>query len=360
MLDFTSSLYLGFWHGSDSLRPWARLTTGVPAALARPPAVGAVEQRLARLHGCERSLLGPSTLHLFWDLFGLLGDDGVAIYVDSAAYPIARWATARAVARGASVRVFPHRDARALRTLVEQARDRRPVVVADGMCDRCGAVVPLADYLDCIRPHGGVLVLDDTQSLGIAGVAPSPAIPYGSGGGGSLRQSGVGGSDVVLVESLAKAFGVPVAALSGSQELVARFEAASQTRVHCSPPSAAEIHAAENALALNEQVGDALRERLARRVQLFRDRLGASGLASEGGLFPVQRLPELPVDAARALYARLRGFGVRPLLLAGRSAGTGQVAFAITARHRIEAIERGTAALAGAGRETPWPRLAPG
>jgi hypothetical protein len=32
-LDFTSALYLGLHHGRDDLRPWAQLTSGVPAAL---------------------------------------------------------------------------------------------------------------------------------------------------------------------------------------------------------------------------------------------------------------------------------------------------------------------------------------
>jgi len=37
VLDFTSALYLGLRHPSGSLRPWARFTLGVPAALAAPP-----------------------------------------------------------------------------------------------------------------------------------------------------------------------------------------------------------------------------------------------------------------------------------------------------------------------------------
>jgi len=66
--DFTSALYLGIEHGSRHLAAWDRLTLGKPAALEPPPGAAGVEQDLAALVGCERALLGASTLHLFHDL----------------------------------------------------------------------------------------------------------------------------------------------------------------------------------------------------------------------------------------------------------------------------------------------------
>jgi 8-amino-7-oxononanoate synthase len=72
VLDFTSALYLGMHHTTGALRPWRSLTTGRPAALAEPPGAAAVVNHLADLVGCERATLLPSTLHLFWDLFGRL------------------------------------------------------------------------------------------------------------------------------------------------------------------------------------------------------------------------------------------------------------------------------------------------
>ena len=80
MLDFTSALYLGLRHPTGSLRPWAQLTSGRPAALATPANQAGVAQALARLQGCEMATLSSSTLHLFWDLFGVLAGGRVAIY----------------------------------------------------------------------------------------------------------------------------------------------------------------------------------------------------------------------------------------------------------------------------------------
>ena len=114
VLDFTSALYLGLNHAHAELRPWRQLTLGKPAALSPPPESEAIADQLARLIGCERATLGTSTLHLFWDVFGQLSRERIAIYVDAGTYPIARWGVERALARGALVRGFKHHDVRAL------------------------------------------------------------------------------------------------------------------------------------------------------------------------------------------------------------------------------------------------------
>src|ERR1700691_4652006 len=115
MLDFTSALYLGFEHASWSLPGWDRLTLGKPAALEEVPGTLQAQRELAALTGCERVVLGASTLHLFCDLFAMLARRKVAIWIDEAAYPIARWGTDRAAALGAPVRVFGRHNAAALR-----------------------------------------------------------------------------------------------------------------------------------------------------------------------------------------------------------------------------------------------------
>ena len=86
-------------------------------------------------------------------------------------------------------------------------------------------------------------MIDDTQALGILGHSPGGSRPYGEGGGGMARWSNISGPHLVVVASLAKAFGAPLAALSGSEAFVGHFEERSETRVHCSPPSLAAIHA---------------------------------------------------------------------------------------------------------------------
>ena len=340
-LDFTSALYLGLRHPSRELKPWLQLTTGRPAALGEPRAARDLAQQLARLQGCEAGTLGPSTLHLFWDLFRQLAKDHVAIYVDANAYPIARWGAERAAAMGVPVRQFRGDDPEAVWGLLESdsVRRRRPIVLSDGYSPVSGCVAPLATYLESVRAFGGLLLIDDSQALGVLGRDPGRRAPYGFGGGGSLPWSRIAGGDVIVVSSLAKGFGVPLAVLAGGHDMVARFERDSETRVHCSPPSLAAVSAAEHAMTVNREQGDALRLRLTQLVGRFQRRLVEIGLSAQGGLFPMQTLAARPDLDASLLDERLLRSGIRAVL---HRVGNGQgarISFLITARHRQSDID---------------------
>ncbi|MBS1214534.1 MAG: aminotransferase class, partial [Proteobacteria bacterium] len=328
MLDFTSALYLGLRHPSGSLRPWNSLTSGRPSAMTEPVGAATVASALARLQGCEKAVLLPSTLHLFIDLFDVLSADPVALYLDAHCYPIARWGAERMASRGVPVQDFPHNDPDGLYRAVRRSAGCRPVVVTDGFYPRGGGAAPLARYLSIVRRFDGMLVVDDTQALGILGQNPGPLAPYGMGGGGSLRFAKLRGPDIVIGASLAKGFGVPIAVLSGSRDLVERFASDARCRSHCSPPSIAVIHAAEHALAINRRFGDELRLRLAARVRRFRAALARIGVAAEGGLFPVQTLQPIPGLDPLSLLSSLRQQEIHPVPL--RAAGTGDARLGFT------------------------------
>jgi 8-amino-7-oxononanoate synthase len=352
MLDFTSSLYLGLKHESRSIEPWDELTTGAPAALLEPPGAEAVGQALAGSLGCRRGVLRASTLHLFWDVFGALGGWPVRIYWDAGLYPIARWGVERAAAQGTVARQFAHHDVEELRWHLRNdahATDR-PVVVTDGFCPGCGRAAPLRGYLESARAQRGLLVLDDTQALGVLG-RPSGGHPYGRGGGGSLPHTGLSGPDILVGGSLAKAFGVPVAVLAGHDDMIRDLQALSETRVHCSPPSAPVIHASRHALMINARHGDELRQRLAQRVSHFRRALGRAGFSVRGGLFPVQRVVGSAQDAV-TVHRRLRDAGVRAVLQRPRCSGEAALTFVITARHSLQALDQTVQSLVEASATT--------
>jgi 8-amino-7-oxononanoate synthase len=344
MPDFGSALYLGLRHPSATLGAWDALTLGRPAASAEPPGARALAAGLARLAGAGAATLLPSTLHLFFDLLALLGTQPIAVLLDDACYPVARWAAEQAAARGTPLQPFAHGSAaQALRAATAAVRaGRRPVLVADGYFPGAGAP-PLRAYADIARRLGGYLVLDDTQAFGLFGRAPGRGAPYGSGGGGSLPLHGLAGPHIVLGASLAKSFGTPCAVLAGDAALIRRFEAGSATRRHSSPPSVAAIHAGLRALQLNRSQGDALRSRLWGLVSLWRERLARHGLAARGGSFPVQTLELAPrVDGAR-LHQRLRGAGIDTVLQ--RDGGRATVSFLFRADHTPADIERAVAVL---------------
>jgi 8-amino-7-oxononanoate synthase len=334
MPDFTSVLYLGMHHGHEALRPWRHLTTGRPAALGSFDRAGRLADRLALLTGHEAAALGTSTLHLFWDLFEVLSTDGIAVHIEAGTYPIARWGVERAAARGVRVSSFARHDVGALlANLSRESGGVRPVVVADGLCPLTGQPAPLHEYARLCRAFGAVLVVDDTQGLGLFGNRPSADTPYGQDGAGTPAWCGARSPDLVVVSSLAKAFGASLAMIAGGGSWIERFKAASLTRIHCSPPSMAVISAAEHALALNDAEGSARRSRLLTLIGLFRRGLERLGLAAYGGLFPFQTLKRPAGDAAVSLYARLLRDGVRTVLHRAENGGRALVGFVFTCVH---------------------------
>lgn len=334
MPDFTSVLYLGMHHGHKALRPWRHLTTGRPAALGSFDRARRLADRLALLTGHEAAALGTSTLHLFWDLFGILSKHGIDIHVDAGTYPIARWGVELAAARGARVSSFAKHDVGALLTNLSQVRDGvRPVVVTDGLCPLTGQPAPLRDYARLCRAFGGLLVVDDTQGLGLFGRRPAASAPLGLDGAGTPAWCAAHSRDLVAVSSLAKAFGAPLAVIAGSACLIERFKALSLTRIHCSPPSMAAVSAAEIALALNDSEGPARRSRLLAVIDLFRRGLSRLGLAAYGGAFPFQTLARPKGAAAVSLHTRLQRDGVRTVLHRAENGRRALVSFVFTCLH---------------------------
>ena len=238
-------------------------------------------------------------------------------------------------------------DAEALRTKLRHhgQGQLRPVVVTDGFCPSCGKPAPLRSYLDSVRASGGWLIVDDTQALGIFGHSPGPDAPYGRGGGGMLPHAQISGPDVIAVSSLAKAFGAPLAVMTGSREAITDFEQNSETRMHCSPPSLPSIRACEHALAVNRKRGDQLRRQLARLVTRFRERAGHAGFRFTGRLFPVQTLMPAPGANPVHVYQRLLKQGIRSVLHSAPDGCGERVSLVITARHVPEQIERAAKAL---------------
>jgi 8-amino-7-oxononanoate synthase len=342
VIDLTSSLYLGLRHDSRSVPGWERLTTGVPAALATAPAAGIVAQELSDLIGTEAATLAPSTLHAFWDLFGTMGAQ--EIHVDAGTYPIAWWGAERAGCSGAVVQPFGHHDPAALRRAVaaegrgrNRAADpgerRRPIVLADGFCPGCGRVAPIESYLSIVAPAGGSVVVDDTQALGVLGT-PAAGHPFGRGGGGAARWQGLSSPSMVVVASLAKGFGVPVAVVAGGGAAVQRYLAKSETLVHCSPPSNAHLHSAIAALRINASRGDALRSHLATLVSQFRTGLSTLGVPLTPGLFPVQSTSAGARLDLQVVHRRMAGLGVRTVLNRPRCRRGIALSFIFTAEHR--------------------------
>jgi 8-amino-7-oxononanoate synthase len=253
------------------------------------------------------------------------------------------------LAKGCSVRWFEHHSPESLDVALRGTR-RAPVVVADGVCSACGAATPLPAYLKLVQEHGGRLLVDDTQALGVLGHrtgGEDRAVPYGRGGGGSLPFFGLYSRDIIVTCSLAKAFGAPLACIMGSSDFVQQLASVSQTRVHCSPPSLEAVHAGLQAFEMNRRTGDLLRRRLFERVAEFRRLLHRRGWTLGHGWFPVQTVEH---PNAASIHRSLMNLGVRSLLqVVGRNPRL-RLAFLLNAAHEPWQLGQLASALDALGR----------
>ncbi len=340
VIDLTDFGYLGFRHQLDELAAWERLTSGRPAILEETPVADALARRLAALQGCAAGTLAPSTLHVFCDLFAALGTEDVALLIDEHAYPIARWGADRAIAGGTPVITFRHGDPEALEPLLVRSHQqlKRPVVIVDGTSAFDWSPAPLAGYLNHLEPYGGLLVVDDTQAIGLLGHSSTAEAPFGFGGGGSLRWHEVESTLVLVVCSLTKAFGVPVAAVSGCKRLVDWFRMKSESRTHCSPPSAAALSALEHALQVNDSHGDEIRKRLTGNLSHFRRLLADGGAPADTPFFPVHSVHVASTNDPAWIRAELQARGVRAHLQQHADKGA-RLLLVITAAHDCRQLE---------------------
>jgi 8-amino-7-oxononanoate synthase len=148
-----------------------------------------------------------------------------------------------------------------------------------------------------------------------------------------MQHAGVRDPGLLVASSLAKAFGVPLAVLSGSEAMISEYQNESQTRMHCSPPSVAVVAAAIHALKINQNSGDSLRMRLAQGVARFRGCLSELNLLATNSLFPLQPLRLPQGIAARAIHETLLRRGVRTALQGGARNAPERISFVITAQH---------------------------
>lgn len=340
-MDFTSALYLGWKHSKADLPHWSGISTGKPSVLEEPLAAGKIAQAIARQQYQESGMLYPSTLHLFWDLFNWLVRQPVVIFYDRDAYPIALQILQRHLCqRKVSSYGFSHRHPEALRAMLNRytRKGRRPVIISDGWCTQCGRVLPLREYTRWLAPYNGLLILDDTQALGILGYRKRAAQQFGAGGGGTTPWLRLSYRNVISGSSLAKGFGVPAAALCGPAKWVRAIREVSFTRMHCSPISMAAMAALLRVIERNPIEGEVRRQQLQRRILQFRKGLRTLLPDNDRNIFPVQQLFSPQAGDLNRVHQHLHKRGIRAVLTRGHDHGTA-LTFLLRADHSRQDID---------------------
>ncbi|MEU5844561.1 aminotransferase class I/II-fold pyridoxal phosphate-dependent enzyme [Rhodococcus sp. NPDC047139] len=331
-IDFTSSLYLDLHHRPQDLPRWTSLTMGVPAALRIAPASASVARLVAHEHGVGAGLVARSTLHAVMDVLGTVPHPGDRILVDRASYPISRWATLLPRFRGIPVSDFPHHRPE----LANTTGGERIWFVTDGWCPGCNRPAPIPTLQQIASSTGGGVVVDDSLGYGILG-RRRVGDAFGDGSG-TVHWCGTDHTSTIWVASFAKAYGTPLAVITGDASTLETVAREGGNHMHSSPPSAADVAAA--ASALREPSRGRRRSRLLHNTLVLRRAYRDVGLTPIGLPFPVVTI--VVPDRAQALrwWIELARTGMHTLLLRSRCGHGTLLSAVVRSKHTEAALHR--------------------
>jgi 8-amino-7-oxononanoate synthase len=354
LVNFASAHYLGLVHERRSQCACAtsgardngeelgtRLALGVPRTLAVDRAFVDLERELARWTRNEQAFAGTSTLHVLLELLNRTATERGLVALYGPVYATTRLAADLARARGARVLHLQDRAPEVVRRAL-RSRLRRPAVLVCDSWSFPGFMAPLDELHEICEETRTTLIIDDTPAIGILGEVDAASGVYGSGGGGSALHRGLRGSHVVVVASLAKAFGVPLAFAAGAAHQIGQLRRG-ELAYATSPPDLASVLAAQNALTANANYGDSLRERLLNAVDELRVTLKTTGTRH----FPVQSWRFRDQLKARRMWQKLWGAGIWAILRESSSIES-HIVFVLTAQHDEAVLARAFAAIQSA------------
>lgn len=122
-----------------------------------------LERRLAEWRGTEAALLFPTGYAANTGLLAVLGAPGVRVCSDALNHASLIDGCRMAAARGADVRVYPHRDMEALAQALDGAS--RAVIVTDTVFSMDGDIAPIAALRELADQHDALLVVDDAHKV---------------------------------------------------------------------------------------------------------------------------------------------------------------------------------------------------
>ncbi|MCA9205998.1 MAG: 8-amino-7-oxononanoate synthase [Planctomycetales bacterium] len=293
-----------------------------------------LEGRLAEFEACEAALLFPSGFAANVGAITCLAGPGDVIFSDQKNHASIIDGCRLS---GAAVRVFPHGDVDALRTMLCDAGGfRRRLIVTDSLFSMDGDFAPLADFAELADEYSAMLLVDEAHATGV----------FGERGRGACELVGVESGVHVRVGTLSKALGSIGGFVSGSRPLIEWL--VNRARPYFFSTAPPEAIAAAGLAALNLVSNEVQRrERLLERSARLRAELTERGFRI--GNSQSQIVPIIVGEAARTMEAaaRLReqGFfvpGIRPPSV---PSGESLLRISLTYHHDDETVDRLLAAI---------------
>jgi len=195
----------------------------------------------------------------------------------------------------AQVKNYIHKDMNHLEKILKRYKDKRKLIITDGVFSMDGDIAPLADIIRLARTYDAMVMVDDAHGTGV----------LGKNGKGTAEHLGLEGQVDIEMGTLSKAIGAIGGFVAGSESLIKYLKLRSSSFIYTSaipPEQACGILAALKLI----QAEPSLRENLWRNVRRLKAGLASLGfniVNSETQIIPIIIGSEQKcVDASRYLF----------------------------------------------------------
>lgn len=231
-------------------------------------------------------------------------------------------------------RIYAHNDLAALRTMLEDDRDkgyRNRIIVTDGVFSMEGDTADLPELVKIAEEYDALLFVDDAHGVGVLGKT----------GAGTPEFYGVQGKADILSGTFGKALGGAVGGyIAGPRDIVELLRQKSRTYLFSNSVPPSVVGASIRALEILKE-DPTIIEKVKENADYFRSELKARGLNVLEGSHPI--VPLMIGDAKRAqeLSRALYDEGIYAIALAFPVVpeGEARIRFQVSAAHTREMLD---------------------
>ncbi len=296
-----------------------------------------LEERLAEFKRVDAVLLFPTDVSAAFSLFTfMLSSRDLVLMDENSNKKIYKLV-------GTNLRVFPHKDVNAARTILESTSEsNKRIFLGESIFEAEGDIFPYHEFTDLIKSQKMVLAVDDTNGMGV----------LGRNGRGVADHFNLYGQIDIDIGSLSRAFASQVGYIGGVKALITYLIEHSP---FFSMPTAPSPLAVASALAGLEIVKEnhGLIERLWQNAKYFRASLKQLGLNTGDSQTPIIPIFVSDESVATIFSNRLleRGCYIPYLVPPFVPQGKARLRAIITAVHTREELNRTLDNIETVGRE---------
>lgn len=239
-------------------------------------------------------------------------------------------------------KTYKHKDMYHLEKILKRNKDRRKLIITDGLFSMDGDLAPLPEILELARLYDAMVMVDDAHATGI----------IGENGRGTPEHFGVEGEVDMVMGTLSKAVGALGGYLTGSCDLIKLMKVKSLSYVYTSslpPEQACGIMAALKIIQEQPELRAALWKNV-HHLKSGLEEMGFDTMETETQLIPIHiGEEEKAIKASRLLFEKgvLAPSIIWPVVQRGKA----RIRVTVMATHTSAQIDRALEAMREMGKE---------